>query len=336
MTSSLFLQAFHGKNKRVPVWFMRQAGRYLPEYQAIRQKYSLAEMFHNPQIAAEITCLPVAYLNVDAAILFADILTLPSQMGFDIQFNGTQGPFIANPIVKSADVERIYDFKDLSHIEKIIKLVNQRLPQDVPLIGFAGSPFTVLCYLIEGGSAVNFIKTLQFAYAQPQAFHQLMKKLTRNTIQYLQLQKNAGIKVFQIFDTWGGILRREDFQAWNLPYLQQIFDAVDLPSMYYLKNSAHVLDMMEKSRADVLSVCHTVDLNDPRLQKTHKGIQGNLYNALLYADYEILKNEILKVLKSAQHYKKYIFNLSHGIFPNVDVEKLKFTVEVVHGFSWDQ
>jgi uroporphyrinogen decarboxylase len=336
MKTPLLLQAFEGTNPTVPVWFMRQAGRYLPEYQKIRKGHPLSEMFTTPEIAAEVTCQPVDILGVDAAILFADILTLPSKMGIHVDFDGPQGPVIVNPVSSAGDVERIHDFEDLSSVAKTIRLVNKKLPADIPLIGFAGSPFTVLSYLVEGGSLANFRKMFQFAQQQPEAFHQLMEILTRNTIGYLDLQKEAGIKVFQLFDTWAGILRPSDYAHWVLPYVRKIFEQVKLPSIYYVKNTAHLLPLLHQSNADFLSVCQTVVLGHDRiLEKNDQGVQGNLFNGLLYAENSVLEKEINDVLIGAkQHYKRYIFNLSHGVFPNTDVEKLKFIVKKVHQFKW--
>jgi len=335
MTKPLLLQAFDGTNKQVPVWFMRQAGRYLPQYQAIRKKCSLEEMFRTPELAAEITCQPIDILKVDAAILFADILTLPAQMGFDIYFDNAQGPQIKNRITQSQDVENVHDFNDLSHIAKTIRLINDELPGTIPLIGFAGAPFTVLTYLIEGGSSVNFAKTFTFIQHHQKAFHRLMELFTKNTIHYLQLQKEAGIHVFQLFDSWGGILRAADFAHLVLPYVKKIFQQVDLPSIYFVRNSNHLLPLMNQSSADFLSVDHTVVLgHHTTIEHTQKGIQGNLFNGLLYADYETLEKEINDVLVGAQKHDRYIFNLSHGVFPDIEVDKLKFIVEKVHAFRW--
>jgi len=333
MSSSVLLEAFKGTNKTVPVWFMRQAGRYLPEYQAIREKYTLKEMFQTPQLAAKITLLPINILGVDAAILFADILTLPAQMGFNITFDNTKGPVIDTDI----DLNKIHDFENLDYIKETIQLVNEELPEDIPLIGFAGSPFTVLTYLLEGGSGTTFHKTMKFIAQEPEAFHQLMDWLTLNTINYLKLQKESGVKVFQVFDTWAGILRPTDYAHLVLPYIQKIFNAVDLPSIYYIKNCSHLLPLMNQSRAEFLSVCHTVVLGHQKtVEKTKKGIQGNLYNGLLYADEEILKKEVHDVLIGAQNHNRYIFNLSHGVFPTVEADKLKRIVDQVHSFPWNK
>jgi len=335
MNDSLLLQAFQGKNKRVPVWFMRQAGRYLPAYQDIRKKYSLEEMFRNPEIAAQVTFLPVGYLNVDAAVLFADILTLPACMGLKIVFDNQAGPVVKNPLQSISDVVKLHDFDDLSYVAEIIKRANAKLPQDVPLIGFAGSPFTVACYLIDGSSVTNFPKTLKFLSSQPKVFHTLLKKLTQNTIQYYRLQKKAGIKIFQLFDTWGGMLSFTKYKEFVMPYVQDIFNAVNLPSIYYLKNARHLLSLMTKIQADFLSVCHTVDFkHDTLLTKSRKGVQGNLHNAALYASYSELEKQVIKILKGAQKFKKFIFNVGHGVLPDVDPDKLRFVVETVHHFNW--
>ena len=332
---SLLLAAFQGTNDRVPVWLMRQAGRFLPEYRAIKTEHSLQQMFQTPEIAAEVTCLPVPILGVDAAILFSDILTLPSQMGFDIKFTNESGPVISNPLKSSADFEKVHDFKNLSFVAETIKTANQMLPKHVPLIGFAGAPFTVLSYLVEGGSSVNFAGVFNLMAEKPEQFHGLLKTLTKNTIDYLNLQKEVGIKAFQLFDTWGGILRPADYAHFVLPYLKEIFARVDLPSIYYLKNCSHLLALMEKSGADFLSVCHTVVLgHNSVLAKTEKGIQGNLFNGLLYADEETLKKEVSDILIGARNYKRYIFNLSHGLFPDMEVKKVKFVVDTVHRFDW--
>jgi len=312
---------------------MRQAGRYLLSYQAIRKNHSLEEMFQTPEIAAEVTCLPIKDLDVDAAILFADILTLPAKMGFHIHFSKENGPRIANPIRQASDLKSIHNAKEFSEITKTIKLCRRKLPADIPLIGFAGAPFTVLCYLIEGGSTVSFTKTLRFMKSQPKTFHEAMKLLTQNTIHYLQAQHKAGIQVFQLFDSWGGILRSRDYQE-VLPYVRDIFDAVNLPSIYYLKNCSHLLSEMVKSGADFLSVCETVDLkNNSLLKKSKKGIQGNFYNGLLYADRATIEKEVESLMRAVRPYKKYIFNLSHGVFPDIKVDTLRFIIKKVKSYS---
>lgn len=329
--SSIFLQAFEGKNKKIPVWFMRQAGRYLPAYQALRKQYSLEEMFKTPELATEVTCMPIPVLGVDAAILFADILTLPSTMGFKITFDN--GPQVQNPISHAMDLERIHSFAPPDYLKTTIPMINQRLPKDVPLIGFAGSPFTVMAYLTakEGVGDINHF--LRFACTQMETFHRFMEILTQNTIDYLNFQKDAGIKAFQLFDTWAGNLRPTDYAHWVLPYVKEIFKKVDLPSIYFVKNCQHLLSLMDQTEADFLSVCHTVVLgHQATLERTKKGIQGNLFNGLLYADYDVLEKEVKDVLIGGTKHPRYIFNLNHGVLPDTEVDKLKFVVDKVHEF----
>ena len=323
---SNFLLAFEGKNKQVPVWFMRQAGRYLPQYQALKAKTPLRDLFCNPEIAGAITLQPVELLGVDAAILFADIMTMPSGMGFDIDFVDGKGPVISNPIYSVADLKRLGKYSGLEYVTRTIQLINAVIPQSVPLIGFAGSPYTVLTYLCH--------KQNRLMFADPKAFHKFMDLLTDNTIMYLKQQKQAGIKSFQLFDTWAGTLRHEEYKEFVLPYVQRIFKAVDLPSIYYLKNCSHLMDLMDKSGADMLSVCETVDIGKI---KTAKGIQGNFLNSLLYADDKVIVAETRRLLKIAKaKHKKYVFNLNHGVMPDVDPEKLKLIIKEVHEFSWSK
>lgn len=334
MINSLLLESFSGKNKKVPVWFMRQAGRFLPEYREIRKKHTLDEMFRDPPTVAQVTCLPVDLLKVDAAILFADILTLPMHLGFKITFDPQHGPVIKNPFHCAQDLEQLHAMDDVRHLREAIPLINQNLPAHIPLIGFAGAPFTVLCYLVEGGSSSNFRKVFKLIHQDSDLFHQLMTFLTENTIAYLNLQKEAGIKVFQLFDSWGGILRAEDYASCILPYVEKIFAAVDLPSIYYLKNSCHLLPQMQKCGSDFISVCETVDLTDTALLKeTQQGIQGNLFQGLLYAPDDIIKMQVTKILNATRRFEKYIFNLSHGIQPDVPVEKVKLIIDLVHRFK---
>src|ERR1039457_4677639 len=318
------LLAFKAQNKRVPVCFMRQAGRYLPQYQSLKANRPLSELFRDPEIAGAITLQPLEILGVDAAILFADILTMPSAMGFNIQFVNGRGPVISNPINHAGDLKRLGKFSGLEHVTRTIKLINSVLPTSIPLIGFAGSPYTVATYLCS--------KHNRMMYENPKSFHEFMDLLTDNTIAYLKQQKEAGIKVFQLFDTWAGSLRREDYEIFVLPYVQKIFKAIKLPSIYYLKNCAHLMDLMESSGADFLSVCETVNIKDI---KTKKGIQGNLLNSLLYADDKTIIEETKAILKAAKaKHRKYIFNLNHGVMPDVNPLKLKLIVEEVHKFKW--
>lgn len=328
-SNSQFLKAFTGENTTIPVWFMRQAGRYLPEYQAIRRKHHLNQMFRDPSIAAEVTCQPIDILNVDAAILFADILSLPALMGHDVHFDPYKGPILED----FTGTKNLNNITDIQYVAETIKRVNKYLNNKVPLIGFAGSPFTVLTYLIEGGSTTSFRKTFQFMIKTPSEYHKLMTLLTDNTITYLNLQKEAGIDVFQLFDSWIGVVNEETYNNFVLPYIEKIFNNVDLPSIYFVKHASQLIETIQNIDYDFLSVCEHVKLTDSRLCQSHKGVQGNLFNGYLYADDKTLMNETINVLNAATHHKKYIFNLGHGIFPDIDPNKLKLIVETVHNFK---
>ncbi len=329
MPNSVFLDAFIAKNKTVPVWFMRQAGRYLPEYQAIRAKYSLDEMFANPELASEITCQPVDILGVDAAILFADILTLPAFMGVRISFDKT-GPKI-EPLT---DYKKLHDFSDIPHIRKTIRLIKDRLKGKTPLIGFAGSPFTVLVYLIEGGGPGAGNKIFQLIYSRPEEYARLMEKLTENTIKYLNLQKKEGIDAFQVFDTFAGLLSCAEYEKFVLPYLKKIFKNVFMPSIYFAKNTRELLPAIKKCGSDFLSVDHSVVIGERfLLDSTKQGIQGNLFNGLLFSTEKDIERETKKILQNAKKHKRFIFNLSHGVLQSTSVEKLRRVVEIVHGFK---
>lgn len=333
-----FLQAFEGTNTRIPVWFMRQAGRYMPEYQALKKNHSLNALFRDPATASEVTLLPIRLLDVDAAILFADILTLPADMGFDIDFLDGKGPVIGNALRTIKDVARVRDFEDLAYVGETIRLVNKELPAHIPLIGFAGAPFTLATYLIEGGSSVGLKNTIRLMQTEPDTFTELMQVLTRNIIRYIKLQEDAGIKAFQLFDTWAGVLRVEDYRRFVLPYIKDIFDAVSVPSIYFLKNCAHLVEDMTQCGADGLSVCETVDIGrNAVLKASGKCIQGNLYHGLLYADRATLAREVKDlVTKARANHTRYIFNLSHGILPDISFDNVKFVAELVHEHSWNQ
>ncbi len=321
---SIFLEAFKGKNKQVPVWFMRQAGRYLPQYQALKARMPLRELFRNPEIAGAVTLQPVEIIGVDAAILFADIMTMPSGMGFQIDFADGKGPIVHNPVRYAGDLKRLGKFSGLEHVSRTIELINKVLVPSIPLIGFAGAPYTVLTYVCQ--------KHNRLMFEDPKTFHAFMDLLTDNTILYLKQQQKSGIKAFQLFDTWAGSLRAKEYGEFVLPYVQKIFKAIKLPSIYYLKNCAHLFEQMEQSGAEMLSVCETVDLADI---KTSKGIQGNLLNTMLYAPQAELLAEVTRLLKAAKkNHRKYIFNLSHGIHPDTDPMKLKNVVDAVHQFKW--
>lgn len=329
-TKPLLIQAFEGTNEVNPVWFMRQAGRYLPDYRALKEKHSLLEMFQTPELAAKITLMPIEQIGTDAAILFADILTLPIAMGFDINFHDKRGP-IVRPYQEKSE---FHDIGLIHHITDCIKIIKNNLDDHTALIGFAGSPFTVLTYLLEGGSSHNFKNTFHLMCENPEHFHSLMNSLTENTITYLNQQKEAGIDCYQIFDTWAGILPEEIYLTFVFPYLTKIFKSIDLPSIYFIKNSGHLISTITRLDADFLSLDHTINFsNNQCLLNSKKGIQGNFFNGWLYADNDFIKNKVEELLHTSKIYQNYIFNLNHGVFPDVNPDKLKFITECVHQFK---
>lgn len=338
MQTNLFLNAFREKGHRPPVWFMRQAGRYLPEYQALKSKYDFWEMTENPELASLVTLMPVQLLDVDAAILFKDILTLPKAMGFNIRFVQHQGPVIDNPLeMNSKTIWPIFDHLNLESVTESIRQVKKELPSHIPLIGFAGSPFTVLCYLIEGKGPRSFHKIFHWMHACTNQFHQLMEVFTQYTIDYIRLQKQAGIDAFQIFDTWGGILTHYEYRNFVLPYLNRIFDEAAIPSIYFLKQGEHLLPLIESIKSvDFFSVCHTVSLESvPRSLSASKGIQGNLSPSYLYMPAEKLLEEVDAILKVAQSFPRYIFNLGHGLFQDTPVPQVKEVIShIKHISNW--
>lgn len=333
MQPKRLMQAFAGSQEKVPVWFMRQAGRFLPQYRQLRAEYSLGEMFRKPDIACEVTCQPVEILGVDAAILFADILTLPAAMGFEVEFT-PEGPVILNPVASAADLARIHSLDGVEYVADIVQRVRRRLAPEKSLIGFAGSPFTVAAYLLDRGPGLNLRRALRFGYEDPAGFDRLLDLVTDNTIAYLRMQKQAGAEVIQLFDTWGGALPEPDYRAWVLPRVRRIFREVGSPSIYYLKNCSHLLEPMKECGADFLSFCETVDIEkDARLAGLAQGVQGNLFNALMYASSGRLLDETRRILKAGCRFRGHIFNLSHGIHPDMDPEKARMVVDMVRSFS---
>jgi len=337
VAESKIFQAMKGKRGVTPVWLMRQAGRYLPEYRAIRQKTGFLKMLKDPEIVAEVTCQPVDLIGVDAAILFADILTLPEALGFNLDFIDGRGPVFEKPIRPETKLIKERPLENLSYLSKAIQKTIHTLPGDIPLIGFAGGPFTVLVYLIEGGSPKNFSKIMHFMHKYPECFHKWMDILTFFTIDYLNIQKQSGIDLYQLFESWGGVLGELEFNIFILPYVKKIFSSVDLPSIYYVRQTAHLTSLMDQSGADFLSVDHTVRFDqDPALLKSDKGIQGNLFNGYVYASESVIKEAIDRVMAQAAGYTKYIFNFNHGILPDMDPQKIKFVVDYVHSFQTNE
>lgn len=320
-----------------PVWFMRQAGRYLPEYRAIRQKLSLLEICARPNVAAQVTLQPVDILGVDAAILFADILLPLIPMGIQLEFAAGEGPVIHNPIRTAADVAalRASDAaNELRDVMETIRLVRRALNERVPLIGFAGAPFTLASYLIEGGASRNFQRTKLLMYREPQTWHALMTKLADMLADYLRAQIAAGAQAVQLFDSWVGCLSPDDYLTYALPYSQKIFRALDgAPTIHFGTDTTTLLPLMRAAGGDVIGLDWRVPLHDGWRVLGDVAVQGNLDPLALFAPREVLAAKVRDILRRANGRAGHIFNLGHGILPDTPVDNVRALVEMVHEFT---
>ena len=321
----------------VPVWFMRQAGRYMPEYRAIRSKHSFLEMCAQPELAAEVTLQPVRALGVDAAILFADILLPLVPMGFELEFAAGEGPIIHNPVSSAADVERLRPVEpreSLAHVLQAVRIVRRELPPHIPLIGFAGAPFTLASYLIQGGSAREAIDAKRMMYAAPAAWHALMDRLTIVVRDYLLAQVEAGAQAVQLFDSWVGALAPDDYREFVLPYSARVLRALQqtgVPVIHFGTGTATLLPLMKEAGGTVLGIDWRTPLRLGRdVAAGDMAIQGNLDPVALFAPRDELARRVRRVLEDAGSRRGHIFNLGHGILQHTPVEAVRFVVELVH------
>lgn len=322
---------------RTPVWFMRQAGRSQPEYRALRERHTLIEIVRTPELGAEVTLRPVEELGVDAAVLFADI-TLPllsMGVGFDLQDGG---PRIHHPIRTAADVAALRSFaidSTVAAVVETIRLIRQRSP--VPLIGFAGAPFTIASYLVEGGSSRDYLQTKTMMYLQPQTWSALMDQLTEMTVRYLQAQVDAGVQAVQLFDSWAGCLSPGDYARDVAPYSRRVFEALSssgVPTIHFGTGTGGLLKEMAAAGGDVIGVDWRINLDDGwAAVGFDRGIQGNLEPAVMLAPPEVIRERALEVLRRAGGRPGHIFNLGHGVLPDTPRAHLREVVEIVHAHS---
>ena len=333
--NDLILRTLRGeRTERVPVWMMRQAGRYLPEYMELRRKYGFFERCQTPELACEITLQPVDIIGVDAAILFSDILVVPQAMGLEVQLIESKGPILPNPIQTSNDLQRIHIpdvHESLGYVFKAIQLIKKELNGRVPLIGFAGAPWTLLCYMVQGKGSKTFDEAKAFCYQQPQLAHQLLQMITDTTIAYLQQQIAAGADTVQVFDSWGGLLSKADFETYSLPYLEQIVKAIQpiAPVILFAKGAWYSLTEMANTGAAALGIDWCTPPNMARKLAGEKiTLQGNFDPAKLLSPIPEIKKEVKNMLQAfgGQH---HIANLGHGILPNVPVDHAKAFVDTV-------
>lgn len=341
MKNDRFLRACRRKAvDTTPVWLMRQAGRYMKEYQAIRQKYSFLEMCKIPEVAAEITLQPVNKLNVDAAILFSDILVPVEAMGIKIEFTKGEGPVLENPVSTEKDVQQLKVLKDgteVSFVLETIRLLRKELADKLPLIGFSGAPFTLASYIIEGGGSKNYLKTKQMMLKNPALFHSLMEKITHTVIVYLKAQIDAGVQAIQLFDSWIGCLSPSDYETFVLPHSQKIFKSLaekKIPTIHFAVNSTTLLKLMKKAGGDVIGIDWRINLDDAWARIGYdRGIQGNLDPVVLFSSLSEIEKRVKDILKKAANRPGHIFNLGHGVLPQTPVENVQALVDMVHQFS---
>lgn len=322
---------------RTPVWFMRQAGRSQPEYRALRDRHTLIEIVRNPELCAQVTLRPVEELGVDAAVLFADI-TLPllsMGVGFELQDGG---PRIHDPVRSSLDVAALRPFavdETIAAVLHAIQLIRQRSP--VPLIGFAGAPFTVASYLVEGGPSRDYLQTKSMMYLQPQTWHALMDNLTEMTVRYLQAQVAAGAEAVQLFDSWVGCLSPTDYTRYVAAYSRRVFDALaplGIPTIHFGTCTAGLLREMARAGGNVIGFDWRIDLHEAwAIVGFDRAVQGNLEPAALLAEPAITGERTLEVLRRAGGRPGHIFNLGHGVLPDTPRERLKLVVDVVRTHS---
>ena len=323
-----------------PVWFMRQAGRYMDAYQALRQRHSLLTLCKTPELAAEVTLQPILRLPVDAAIIFTDLLIPLEPMGARLVFAPNEGPVIENPIRSASDVEalRLVDpHADLAFTLEAIQMVCRELDGKVPLIGFAGAPFTLASYLIEGSGSRHYIQTKQLMYHQPAAWHGLLDKLASVATTFLQAQIAAGAQVVQLFDSWVGCLSPDDYRRYVLPYTKQVIDGLrnaGAPVIHFGTDTAMLLDVMREAGSDVIGVDWRIPLDDAwRRIGPDVGIQGNLDPVALFAPLPEIERRVDDILQRAENRPGHIFNLGHGILPETPVEHVQAVADLVHARS---
>ncbi|HEX9840725.1 MAG TPA: uroporphyrinogen decarboxylase [Anaerolineales bacterium] len=322
-----------------PVWFMRQAGRYMPEYRAIREKFSLLEICYQPELAAEVTMQPVRALGVDAAILFADILLPAIPLGVGLEFAKGEGPVLQNPVRTMADVRALKPVNaetDLGYVMDAIRILRGEL-DGIPLIGFCGAPFTVASYIIEGGASREFLKTKTMMYSDPQTWHALMEKLSSVLSDYLVAQIRAGGQAVQVFDSWVGALSPSDYEMFVLPYSQKVLRAAKaegVPVIHFGTNTTTLLPLMKRAGGDVIGLDWRIPLDDGwALLGNNVAVQGNLDPVTLFAPLPELKERVQDVLRRANGRSGHIFNLGHGILQNTPVDNVKAVVDMVHEYS---
>ena len=338
LKNNLFLKALNGETvTRPPVWMMRQAGRYLPDFMALKKKYDFFTRCQTPELATKITLMPIDQIGPDAAILFSDILVVLQAMQLEVEMKDNIGPWIPNPIRSKIDLDKLIipDIEEhLGYVMDAIKLTQKELNERVPLIGFAGSPWTLLCYAVQGQGSKTFDKAKAFCFSQPKLAHDLLQKITTTTILYLKQKINSGVNAIQIFDSWGGILSPEDYNIFSWPYIQQIIDEIKnkIPVIIFGKGCWFALHDMGKSGASAVGVDWTCSARNARyLSGGQVTLQGNFDPSRLLSPIPEITEAVYKMINEFGK-DRYIVNLGHGILPNIPVDHAKAFVDAVKSY----
>lgn len=342
LSNSRFLRACRREPvDATPIWLMRQAGRYMANYRALRAQHSILEMIRSPELSAEVTLQPVQAFDLDAAIIFADILTLPAEMGLDLEFISGRGPVIHNPIRSRADVDALKPIdpsEALAYTLDAIRLTVKELDGRIPLIGFSGAPFTLACYAIEGQGSKEYLTARAFMLQDPAAWDALMTRLADTVASYLIAQAVAGASALQLFDSWAGLMGREDYRRFVLPYSKQVLDqvraATDVPLIHFATDSTAILDLIAEAGGDVIGVDWRLPLDQAwDLFGQTRAIQGNLDPARLLGPTDELKRAASMIIDAADGRPGHIFNLGHGINKSTPPERVAELVDFVHRYS---
>jgi uroporphyrinogen decarboxylase len=338
LQNDLILRAAKGERvERVPVWMMRQAGRILPEYRAVREQAgSFIKLATTPELAAEVTIQPVDILGTDAAIIFSDILVVPEAMGLPYEMVETKGPIFPKVIQNKKDIDALRvsnPEKELAYVLKAIDIVKKELNGRVPLLGFAGAPFTIFCYMVEGKGSKTFSIAKKMLYSEPELAHLLLQKITDTTIAYLKAQAKHGADLVQIFDSWAGILSPDQYRKFSLPYIAQICDAInEVPVTVFAKGAFFARKEMSNLKCEVIGLDWNMDISESRRMIPHKTLQGNLDPCVLYGSFKDIEKYTKKMIKNFGG-QKYIANLGHGVYPDTDPDKVKCFIDTVKNYT---
>jgi uroporphyrinogen decarboxylase len=332
----LLLQAARKQSvERTPVWLMRQAGRVLPEYRKVRESAGdFKTLVKTPELAAEVTVQPVDILGVDAAIIFSDILVIPEAMGLNYEMEEKRGPIFPKKISSPTDLDQLHiaEGEELGYVLEAIRLTKKELNGRVPLIGFAGAPWTIFSYMIEGSGSKTFSAAKKVLYSEPDLAHRLLDMITSSTINYLKAQVRAGADIIQVFDSWAGILSPEQYFQFSLPYISRICDAItEVPKIVFAKGAFFAREKMNSIACDVVGLDWNMDIAESRTLLSNKTLQGNLDPCALYGSFDDVRRETKKMLQSFGNHP-HIANLGHGLYPDTEVDKVKCFIDTVKEF----